>query len=74
MIILIFGDDTLKFYALIGMVLSVSMYYFKLHPIIKTLDRDGHITPKGYSHKLLIMIVAIQSLFLTAIIVHALTN
>ena len=70
LVILIFGDVKVKQYAVIAMVVSISMYYISLHPKIKKLDSLGFIEPKGYSKKLLTMIASIQTVFFIAFILY----
>lgn len=69
-IILFTGTEILKLYACIGMVLSIALYFITLHPIIKKLDEQNMITPKGYSKGLAIMIASFMVMFSIAIIVY----
>lgn len=52
------------------MILSISTYFWKLHPIIKKLDKNGKITPKGYSKVLGYMIGGFLCMFSLALILH----
>ena len=72
LVILVFGDVKVKQYAVIAMILSISMYYISLHPKIKKLDTLGFINPKGYSKRLLSMIVVMQSILFLAIMLYLL--
>ncbi len=69
-IILFKGDEALKFYALIAMILSIATYFWKLQPIIKKLDDMGEIEPKGYSLTLSKMISGFMLMFGLACLVY----
>ena len=68
-VILIWGDETTQLYACLALVLSIAMYYWKLHPIIRRMDKNGHIEPKNYSLILFAMITVFMAALLTAFIV-----
>lgn len=70
LVILIFGTDSLKFYASLVMVLSIASYFFRLSPIIKKLDKNNYIKPKGYSKTLDLMIIAFMIMFSLASIIY----
>ncbi len=73
-IILLFADDTTKFWVSIALIPSISLYYVSLHPIMKKLDAMDEIVPKGYSKVLLAMITSFIILFTVAIVVYACNN
>ncbi len=68
-VIVIFGSTTLKFFTAIAFILSISSFYWRLYPIIKNLDSEGQITPKGYSKQLALTIFGMLLMFLVAVIV-----
>ena len=70
LVIVFTGNELTKLFTVICMILSISTYFFKLHPIIEKLDNMGKITPKGYSKALKNMIIGFLSLFLTALIIY----
>lgn len=70
LVILLTATEVTKFYAAIVMVLSIATYYFRLHPIIKILDKNNQITPKGYSKALFWMITGFMLMFSFAIIYY----
>ncbi len=70
LVMLFWGNDVIKIHSLTFMCVAISSYYFRLHPIIKKLDKNGEITPKGYSKILLIMITGIITLFILTIIMY----
>ncbi len=66
-VILFTGSETTKLWACIAMFLSIMLYYITLHPIIKKLDNNSQINPKGYSKTLFGMISAFVAVFGVAI-------
>lgn len=64
------GNQEIKFYAVIVMILSIATYYFRLNPIIKKLDSNGQIQPKGYSKTLQYMITGFITMFSIALLVY----
>lgn len=69
-VVLFTGSELTKMWTVVAMILSIASYYWRLHPIITKLDRDGHITPKGYSKALFGMITGFMIMFATALIVY----
>ncbi len=69
-VILILGTNEIKIFSLIAMIISVSTYYIKLHPIIKKLDSNEMINPKGYSKTLGKMILGFILLFTVAVCLY----
>ncbi len=67
-VIILFADVRTKLFALIGLALSITSYFFGLHPIIKKLDKMGEITPRGYSRSLGFMIWGFIALFIVCIV------
>lgn len=68
-VILLLGDDRIKLWADIAMVLSIATYYFRLNRIIRELDRRNRIHPKGYSVGLFWMITAFMAVFSLSIVI-----
>jgi hypothetical protein len=68
LVILLTGTEVTRLYAVIAMIISISTYFIKLHPIIKKLDKMNKITPKGYSKTLGIMISIFLIVFSFALI------
>lgn len=73
-VILCLGTEELKMYSVLVMILSIMTYFFKLHPIIKKLDKNGEITPKGYSKALFGMILGFIIMFSSAFIYYFVTK
>ena len=72
-VILFTASQLTKVLTIIAMILSISTYFFKLHPILKKLDDLGKITPKGYSKKLKYMIIGFLCLFIISLVIYFLS-
>lgn len=70
LVIMFTGSETTKIFGVGVMILSIASYFWKLHPIIKKLDENGKITPKGYSKTLDFMIVGFMAMFSIALITY----
>jgi len=69
-VILLTGTEATKMWATVAMIISIAIYFWKLHPIISKLDKMGKISPKGYSKTLDIMIVAFLIIFSVALVIY----
>lgn len=65
-VIVILGNDTIKLVSIGALILSISSFYWRLYPIIKSLDKKKQISPEGYSKTLGVMIAGFISIFLIA--------
>lgn len=74
LVILFVGNESTKVLAVIVMIGSIATYFWRLNPIIKTLDSKSEITPKGYSKSLFFMIVTFLVMFTTALVVYFITS
>lgn len=70
LVIAFFATKLIKIFAIISMILSISTYFFKLHYIIKKLDKMGKITPKNYSKKLDKIIIFFLIMFILSLIIN----
>ena len=70
LVVLFTGTELTKMWAVIAMILSIATYFWKLHPIIKKLDKMNKITPKGYSKILGLMISRFLLMFVLALIIY----
>lgn len=73
-VILIFGDQKTRFFSLIALILSVSTFFWRLYPLIRSMDADGLVSPRGYSRTLALMIAGFLLIFVTAAIVSLLAS
>lgn len=63
-VVLFFADPTIKIFATLALVLSISSFYYKMYPLIKQMDKNNELDPKGYSRKLGIMIFSFMVILL----------
>jgi len=70
LVILFIGSETIKMVSVIAMILSISTYFWRLHPLIVKLDMKGEIIPKGYSKQLKTMIAGFLGLFIVALVIY----
>ncbi len=63
-VILLFGTPMMHFWALWALMLSISVFYWKLYPLVKRMDKESQLTPKGYSRTLGVMISVFIIVFL----------
>ena len=66
-VILFTSGESTHLLTMVAMIASISSFFWRLFPIIKSLDKDGHITPPGYSRTLAIMIAGFIGLFAIAL-------
>lgn len=70
LVILVTGSETTRAYAVVALILSILSFFWRLFPAIVRLDRDGQITPKGYSRTLGIMIACFIGGFVAALVAY----
>jgi hypothetical protein len=68
-VIVLTGSQTTKAFAIVALVLSILSFFWRLFPAIVRLDRDGQITPPGYSRTLGIMIACFVGGLAAALVV-----
>lgn len=64
------GNELTKALAVAALILSISSYYWRLHPTIREMDKRSEITPAGYSQTLGRMIAAFLLVFTGALLWH----
>ena len=69
-VVLLTGTEITRVWAVVVMILSIATYFWRLHPIIKKLDKMGEITPKGYSKTLGLMITGFLIMFSLSLIIY----
>lgn len=67
-VIALIGNLELMRYTVFVTILSIGLFFISLYPIIKTLDKNGKIQPKGYSKTLSIIIMSFVLMFSMALI------
>ena len=68
-VILFTGTDLTKYLAVIALILSILSFYWRLYPMMKTMDQKDQLSPKGYSKTLGIMITSFILVFVAAAII-----
>ena len=69
-VVIIFGDKTTQLFSVIALILSILTFFVRLYPMIRKMDKNNQLTPKGYSKTLGIMIALFEILFLIAILIY----
>lgn len=69
-VVLIIGTELTRIWVVVVIILSIATYFWKLHPIIKRLDKMGKITPEGYSKTLGVMIMGFLIMFSLSLIIY----
>ena len=67
LVILFAAGESTQLLTVVAMIASISSFFWRLYPIIKSQDSAGHITPRGYSRTLGIMIASFIGLFAIAL-------
>ncbi len=57
-VVIIYGNYNTQLFTVVALILSILSFYFKLFPIIKKMDMENNITPKGYYKTLNLMILS----------------
>lgn len=66
-VIILFGDATLQRFSLLALAIGTISFYWRLFPLIRSMDRDGQIEPQNYSTQLGVMIFGLIVLFLAGV-------
>lgn len=67
LVILFTAGENTQLLTVVAMIASISSFFWRLYPIIKSLDAQGQITPSGYSRTLAFMIAGFIGLFAIAL-------
>lgn len=67
LVILLSAGQSTQLLTVIAMIASIASFFWRLLPIITSLDKAGHITPPGYAKTLAMMIVGFMGLFAVAL-------
>jgi hypothetical protein len=66
-VILLSAGETTQLLTVVALIASISSFFWRLFPIVKSLDRDNQITPPGYSKTLGLLITGFIGLFVIAL-------
>lgn len=68
LVILFTGDTQTQQLTAVAMILSIASFFWRLYPIIRSLDKQNRITLPGYSKTLGVMIAAFIGVFVLALV------
>lgn len=57
-VVIVWGSELVQILTVGALILSILSFFWRLFPIIRSMDKNGEITPKGYSKTLAIMITS----------------
>ncbi len=69
-VILFFGSEEIKVISVVVLIITIFMYFVRLHPLIKKLDNNGQITPKNHSKTLSATIIVFIVMFSASLAVY----
>ena len=68
-VIVLYGDAQVQRMSLVALAIATASFYWRLFPLIRSLDRRGQIEPKNYSMVLGIMIFVFVVVFVVGAII-----
>jgi hypothetical protein len=69
LVILFSAGTSTKLLTAVALIASISSFFWRMYPIIKSMDAEGQISPAGYSRTVAIMIAGFMGLFAIALTV-----
>jgi len=66
-VILLTTGESTQLLTVVAMIASILSFFWRLFPIIKSLDEEGQISPPGYSKTLAMMIAGFVGMFAIAL-------
>lgn len=66
--VLLTGDERTQFISILALIITVSTFYWRLYPILKSMDARGTLNPHGYSKTLGFMIALFLLVFCGALV------
>lgn len=67
-VLLVTAGSSLLIWMGAALVLAISSFFWRLYPLVRRMDREGEVDPRGYSRTLGWMITAVILLFLAGIV------
>ena len=68
-VVLFNGDQNTKKWSVAALIATISIFYWRLFPAIRKMDRNNALTQKGYSKTLGIMIACILAVFIVSLLI-----
>ncbi|WNJ17499.1 hypothetical protein [Pontibacter sp. G13] len=72
-VIAVQGDRQTQLLSLGALMISIGTFYWRLYPLIRSMDRRGQISPSGYSKTLGLMIAGMLCVMCMALAVYLLS-
>ena len=69
-VIIIFGDPITQTISIIALIIAIATFYWKLFPLIRKMDKENQLEPKGYSKVLGVMIALMMIALLIGVILE----
>jgi hypothetical protein len=69
-VIILLGTPVVQFYGILALVVSIATFYWRLYPLIRTMDREDQVTPKNYSRTVAAMILVMIIIFSLALVLQ----
>ena len=66
-VIIIQGDETTLKLGIAALIISIATFFWRLYPLIRTMDKQDQISPKGYSKTLAIMFASFLIIFIISL-------
>ena len=67
-VILVFGDSMTRAMSIAALIISTATFYWRLYPLLKSIDQQNQLSIKGYSKTLALMITSFIIVFIFALI------
>ncbi|MDJ0754481.1 MAG: hypothetical protein QNJ45_13240 [Ardenticatenaceae bacterium] len=67
LVILLSAGESTQLLTAVAMIASISSFFWRLYPIIKSMDADNQISPPGYSRTMATLITGLIGLFAVAL-------
>lgn len=68
-VIIVIGNSTAQLYSVAVLIISIITFFWRLYPMIRHMDKDNQISPKGYSKTLGIMIAIFIAVFVISFVI-----
>ncbi len=67
--IILYADNTTQRMSVVALIIATVTFYWRLFPLMRTMDKNGQITPQNYSLTLGVMIFVFISVFTIAVLI-----
>ncbi len=70
LVILLTAGESTQLWAAVALIASIATFYWRLYPILRSLDRADHLIPAGYAGTLGMMIAGFMGVFAIALVAY----